>query len=87
MMLVDAEAVETHLIGELELIEVVVVKPVAELGVVKVSRDVDPDAAILVLEVLRKIPVRHQMKPGKFHRVSPFAAPITPDAPKTRYNL
>ena len=70
MMLVDAEAVVAHPIGELELVEVVIVKLVADFGVVEVLRNVDPYAAVLVLEVLGQVPIRHQMEPGKFHMLS-----------------
>ncbi len=52
MMLVDAEPVVAHLVGELELIEVVIVEPMPDLGIVEVLRNVDPYAAVLVLEVL-----------------------------------
>jgi hypothetical protein len=70
MMLVDAEAVVAHLIGEFELVEVIVVKLVADFGVVEVLRNVDPYAAVLVLEILGQVPIRHQMEPGKFHSFS-----------------
>ena len=75
MMLVDAEAVEAHLVGELELIEIVVVQPMADLGVVEVARDIDPHAVVFLLEVVGQIPVRHQMKPGEFHTLSPWRRP------------
>src|SRR5277367_4090111 len=72
MMLVDAEAVEAHLVGELELIEIVVVEAMAEFGIIEIARDVNPDTAILVLEIFGQIPIRHQMKPGEFHTLSPW---------------
>src|SRR5579863_1400999 len=68
MMLVDADAVEAHAIGEFELVEVIVVDAVAELRVVKVARDIHPNATILRGEVLWQIRVRHQMKRREFHR-------------------
>ena len=67
MMLVDAEAIEAHLVGELELVEIVIVEPMADLGVVEVARNIDPHAAIFFLEVVGQKTIRHQVKPGKFH--------------------
>src|SRR5215469_14269682 len=73
MMLIDAEPVEAHRVGVLELVEVVVVKPMPDLGIVQVARDIDPHAAVLVLEVFRQEPVGHQMEPRKFHNSFSFA--------------
>ncbi len=70
MMLVDAEPIEAHPIGEFELIEVIVIELVADFGVVQVLRNINPYAAVLVLEVLGQVPIRHQMEPGKFHMLS-----------------
>src|SRR6266849_1462199 len=68
MMLVDAEAVEAHPVGELELVEVVVIKAMAELGSVEVARNIHPYAAVLVLEAIGQKAVRHQVEPRKFHK-------------------
>ena len=42
-----------HRIGEFELIEVVVVEAMPKFGIVQIAGDIDPNAAILLLEVLR----------------------------------
>src|SRR5260370_23783899 len=68
MMLVDAEAVEAHTVGELELVEVVVIKAMAELGIVEVARNIHPYAAVLILEAIGQEEVRHQHEPRKFHK-------------------
>ncbi len=67
MMLVDAQAVEAHVVGELELVEVVIIQPMANLGVVEVARNVDPHAMVLLLEVVGQVTIGHQVKPRKFH--------------------
>ena len=73
-MLVDAEPVEAHLIGKLELIEIIVVEPMTDLRVVQVARDIHPDAMVFAGKILRQKPVGHQMEPCKLHAlVSPNA--------------
>jgi len=59
MMLVDAQPVEAHRVGIFELIEVVIVEPMPDFGIVQVARDIDPHAAILFLEVFRQEPIWH----------------------------
>src|SRR5262249_10736903 len=66
-MLIHPEAVEAHRIGKFELVEIVVVQLVSNLGVIQAARDIDPHTPVLFLEVVRQEPVRHQMEPGKFH--------------------
>src|SRR5215469_6718470 len=66
-MLIHSQTVEAHRVGKFELVEIVVVQLVSDLGVIQAARDIDPHAAILFLEVVRQEPVRHQMEPGKFH--------------------
>ena len=72
MMLVDAEPVEAHRVGILELIEVVVVEAMTDFGIVQIARDIDPHAVILLFEIFRQEPIRHQMEPGKFHNSFSF---------------
>ncbi len=43
-------------------VQIVVVETVAFLWVEEVAQDIDPHAPILLLEVLREIPVRHQVE-------------------------
>ena len=73
MMLVDAQSVEASLIGELQRVEILVVKLMADLGVVEAARNIHPDAAMLLFEIVRQIPIGHQMEPREFHKSSPLA--------------
>jgi hypothetical protein len=82
MMLVDAEAIEAHLVGEFELIEIIVIEAMADFRIVEVARDIDPDAAVFVLKTLGQISVRHQVEPGKFH----YAISFAPYPPRTPLN-
>ena len=67
MVFVDADAVEANLVGELELVEVLVVELVGLDRIEQVAWDVHPDAAVLILEVLGQIAVRHEVEPAEFH--------------------
>ena len=72
MMFVDAQSVEAHLIGELQRVEILVVKLMADLGVVEAARNIHPDAAMLLFEIVRQIPIGHQMEPREFHKALPW---------------
>ena len=67
MVLVNANAVEAHVGGVFELVEVLVVNLVAAYRVEQLAGDVHPDAAVLLAEVLRQVGVGHQVKPVEFH--------------------
>src|SRR5215469_17757739 len=66
-MLVDRDAVEAELGGELQFVEIAVVKPVTfhriEIGV----GQHDPIGAVFLLIIHIQIGVRHQMKEQDFH--------------------
>ena len=70
MMFVDADAVEAHLGGVFEAIEVSRCRRVALTGSNIARGDVDPHGAILLAEVVGQIRPRHQVEPGKFHASS-----------------
>ena len=59
VMLVHADAVEPETVGEFQLIEVLVVQMVSPFGIEQRTRHVHPHAAVLVLEIVRQIRVRH----------------------------
>ena len=58
-MFVHADAVEPEAVGELQLIKILVVQMVSPFGIEQRTRHVHPHAAILVLEIVRQIRVRH----------------------------
>ena len=62
MVLVDADAVEARLVGELQLVQELVVEPAGLLGVVEVVGRVDPDRAVTRLEVIGQESVRHEVE-------------------------
>ncbi len=70
VVLVHAHAVEAELGGELELVEVVVVDLVTTHWVVEPRIHVDPDAAVLLSEVVGQIRPGHQVEPVEFHATS-----------------
>ena len=67
VVLVDADAVKTHLISKFELIEILVVELMRLVRLEQMAGHIHPDAAVLVLEVLRQEPVGHQVEPANFH--------------------
>src|SRR4051794_29950833 len=68
MMFVDTNAVESHLLGKLKLVEIIVVNLVALHRIVKFSRGrIDPDRTITLREVIRQIRIWHQVEPMKLH--------------------
>jgi hypothetical protein len=72
VVLVHADAVEAHLGGELQLVQVLVVDLVSLRRVVQVARHVHPDAAVLLAEVLRKEPVGHEVEEMDLHGLPPL---------------
>ena len=48
MVFVDAESVEAGLVGEFQLVEIIVEKVMADLGIVKVAQNIHPYAARLL---------------------------------------
>ncbi len=67
VMLVDADAVEPDRLGVLELVHVLVVDAVRDLRVEQAARDVDPDGALGLAEVVRHQRPRHEVEPGELH--------------------
>ena len=59
--------VEACLVGVLELVEELVVEVVGLLRIEEMAGNVDPDAAVSLLEVLGQQPVGHQMEPAYVH--------------------
>src|SRR4051812_6871841 len=70
MMLVHADGVEAALGGIFELVHEVVVHVVRPAWVEQRRMDVDPHRGMLLVEVIRKLRVRHQMEPHELHGTS-----------------
>jgi hypothetical protein len=66
-MLVHADAVVAELRGQLQLIKVVVVSLVPQGRVVELGRDIDVDAAVVLLEVVREVGIRHEVEAVCLH--------------------
>ena len=79
VVLVDADAVEPARLGVDELIDVALVAVGDDGGIEQRRVDVDPDAAVLRVEVGRQLRVRHQVEPEQLHdphrRRPPAACP------------
>src|SRR5205814_4876681 len=69
-MLVHADGVEAHLGRELELIHEVVVHVMRSAWVEQRRMDVDPHRGMLLVEIVGKLCVRHQVKPHELHAAS-----------------
>jgi len=67
VVLVHAEPVEALRLGELQLVEELVVEAAALLRVEEAVRRVHPDRPIPPLEVLREEAVRHQVEEANLH--------------------
>ena len=67
VMLVDAHAVESELVGQLQLIQVAVVDLVAALSVVQVVLAHDPGRVVVGCEIGRQVRPRHQVKREEAH--------------------
>src|SRR5438876_2615585 len=83
VVLVHAQAVEALRLGELQLVEELVVEAVGLLGIVEVVGHVHPHGAIAILEVLGQEAVRHQVEEADFHGapgVGDHITRITPGA-------
>ena len=72
MMLVHADGVEAHLGGVFELVHEVVVHVVRSAWVEQRRMDVDPHRGMLLVEVVRKLRVRHQVEPHELHARPPW---------------
>src|SRR5713101_2986451 len=66
-MLVEADAIEAELVGQLELVQVAVVDLVATLGVVQIVLAHDPGRIVGRAEVCRQIRPRHEVERVKLH--------------------
>src|SRR6476660_6040147 len=66
-MLVDADRVEPALLGPHELIDVRVVGLGHDVAIEQARADVDPHAAVLLVEVLRERRIRHEVEPQHLH--------------------
>ena len=66
-MLVDAEPVEAHALGVLQLVEVFVVKAAGLLGVEETVRHVDPHRPVPGFEVFGQETIRHEVEEADFH--------------------
>src|SRR5579883_562334 len=71
MMLVDADRIESHLIGEFDLGEIALVKLVTYLGIeVRIGQG-DPRRFVLVGVIEVQVRIRHQVEEHEFHRAAP----------------
>jgi hypothetical protein len=69
MMFVDADAVETELIGQFQLVEIAIIKWMAKLGIVQGVRTGHPGAVVRLRKILRQVRPGHQMKAENLHRI------------------
>ena len=67
MVLVEADAVEAELVGELHLVEILVIELGALLRIVVAVGIGDPGRAVLLDGVEIGVPVRHQVEVEDFH--------------------
>ena len=67
VVLVDADRVEPALLGPHELIDVGVVGLGEDVAIEQGRVDVDPHAAVLLVEVLRQRRIRHEVEPHHLH--------------------
>jgi len=71
MVLVHADGVEADLGSIFELVHEVVVHVMRSAWVEQRRMDVDPHRGMLLVEVVGKLRVRHQVKPHELHCVLP----------------
>jgi len=72
VVLVDADAVVAEAVGQLQLVEVPLVVLLDSLGITQlVVRRRDPDALVLLLEVVGQLPIGHQVEEDRFHTSPP----------------
>ena len=69
MVLVDADAVESQLVGELQFVEITVVQRMAKLGIVQGIRTGHPGAVVRLRKILRQMRPGHQVKAENLHRI------------------
>src|SRR5262252_7241699 len=67
VMLIEADAVEAKLVGQLHLIEIVVIELRALLRIVMAIRERHPGRAVLCNRVEIGVPVRHEMEIEELH--------------------
>src|SRR6266566_136540 len=68
MMLVDADSVETDRVGELQLIQVVVVRLVPDRWIEQLGRgQVNPHAVIALPKIVRQLRIGHQVEEVELH--------------------
>src|SRR5215471_10285398 len=87
MMLVHADGVEAHLGRVLELIHEIVVHVMRPAWVEQRRMDVDPHRGMLLVEVVGKLRVRHQVKPHELHSRPPWTRTASGKRPFTAVNL
>ncbi len=75
MVLIDADAIEPEVGGELEQVEVVVIDGVTLHGVIEAGININPHAAMRLPEVLRQVWVRHEIEPVELHLIPRTAVP------------
>ena len=66
-MLVNADPIETDLVGVAELVNVLGVILVALGGVEVFIGQIDPSRVVLLGEIVRQVPVGHQVEERDFH--------------------
>ena len=68
MVFVNTQAVEAHLLGKFQLVQVVVIELGPFLGVEETIGGIHPNAMVLLVEIVGQIPVGHQVKEAHLHR-------------------
>src|SRR4029079_12934079 len=67
VVLVDADRIEAARLGKDELVDVLVVGLGHDVAIEQGRVDVDPDAAVLLVELLRQRGIRHEVEPHDLH--------------------
>src|SRR5205823_7114936 len=71
VVLVDADSVEADLVRVLQLVEIVVVRLVADSRIEQLRRrQVHPHAVVTLAEIVGQVRIRHQVKEAKLHCAS-----------------
>jgi len=76
VVLVHAQAVEALRLGELQLVEELLVEAPRLLGVVQVVRHVDPDRPVRPLEIVGQEPIGHEVEEADFMVIRDHTNPV-----------
>jgi hypothetical protein len=78
VVLVDADGVEAALLGVHELLEVGGIRRGHDVAVEQAGIDVDPHAAVLLVEVVGECRIGHEVEPHQLHRRTSLLCSVSP---------